>query len=130
MLKQIKVRISLKLLCKLIRLSSYIPFGETKYDKKVREIINVDLSCAKSNYSTLKKNIPIDINIEEFRSWYILTLFQNNETMYLSKETNLDYDNEIYDEQILLFTQLMDYFSPIIANNKFKAQDQSSITKH
>ena len=130
MKKEIQVRLSMKLLCKLIRLSSYIPFMESKTDKKIREIINIDLALAKTNNQDKEKNIPLKINIEEFRSWYILTLFENNESMYLSKETNLDYDKEIYSEQTLLFAQLMDYFSPIIANNKFVSQDQFNITKH
>jgi hypothetical protein len=130
MKKEIEVRLSMKLLCKLIRLSSYIPFMESKTDKKIREIINIDLALAKTNNQNKEKNISLKINIEEFRSWYILTLFENNESMYLSKEADLDYDKEIYSEQISLFAQLMDYFSPIISNNKFVPQDQSSITKH
>ena len=130
MKKEIEVRLSMKLLCKLIRLSSYIPFMESKTDKKIREIINIDLALAKTNNQNKEKNIPLKINIEEFRSWYILTLFENNESMYLSKEADLDYDKEIYSEQISLFAQLMDYFSPIIANNKFVPQDQSNIIKH
>ena len=130
MKKEIQVRLSMKLLCKLIRLSSYIPFMESKTDKKIREIINIDLALAKTNNQDKEKNIPLKINIEEFRSWYILTLFENNESMYLSKETDLDYDKEIYSEQTLLFAQLMDYFSPIIANNKFVLEYQTNITKH
>lgn len=130
MKKEIEVRLSMKLLCKLIRLSSYIPFMESKTDKKIREIINIDLALAKTNNQNKEKNIPLKINIEEFRSWYILTLFENNESMYLSKEANLDYDKEIYSEQISLFAQLMDYFSPIIANNKFVLEYQTNITKH
>jgi hypothetical protein len=130
MKKEIEVRLSMKLLCKLIRLSSYIPFMESKTDKKIREIINIDLALAKTNNQNKDKNIPLKINIEEFRSWYILTLFENNESMYLSKEANLDYDKEIYSEQTLLFAKLMDYFSPIIANNKFVSEYQTNITKH
>ena len=130
MKKEIEVRLSMKLLCKLIRLSSYIPFMESKTDKKIREIINIDLALAKTNNQNKDKNIPLKINIEEFRSWYILTLFENNESMYLSKEANLDYDKEIYNEQTLLFAKLMDYFSPIIANNKFVLEYQTNITKH
>ena len=130
MKKEIEVRLSMKLLCKLIRLSSYIPFMESKTDKKIREIINIDLALAKTNNQNKEKNIPLKINIEEFRSWYILTLFENNESMYLSKEANLDYDKEIYNEQTLLFAKLMDYFSPIIANNKFVLEYQTNITKH
>lgn len=130
MKKEIEVRLSMKLLCKLIRLSSYIPFMESKTDKKIREIINIDLALAKTNNQNKEKNIPLKINIEEFRSWYILTLFENNESMYLSKEADLDYDKEIYSEQTSLFAQLMDYFSPIIANKKFVPQDQRNIIKH
>jgi hypothetical protein len=47
-------------------------------------------------------------------------LFEKNETSLESKQTGLKYNKDLHAESMKLFVKLMNYFSPIIAEEALK----------
>ena len=120
MKKKIQVKVSGNMLEELKYLSSLPSMEEDKKAYKIRKQINNYL-YEFNPYGLLKpKETTINIKQEEFKIWYFWWLFEKNETSLESKQTGLKYNKDLHAERMKLFVKLMNYFSPVIAEEALK----------
>lgn len=120
MKKEIKVKVTGDMLEELKYLSSLPSLEEDKESYKIRKQIN-DYLYTFNPYGLLKpKDTEIIIKQQEFKIWYFWWLFEKNENNLYSKDAGLNYNQNLYEERIMLLKKLMDYFAPIIAEEAFK----------